>query len=166
MRSLWMACAAALILSTAREARPALTEPPAEKRVALAVIVNVNNPLLNVSLEDLRKYFLLERKFWPNGLKVAPFLCPSESVEQQILLDKLFQMSSAELRKYWVAKLFSGQIAAIPTVARNSGMATAVVAKSESAIAVMVAGNLPAGVRCLTVNGRTPMDPDYPLTRE
>jgi len=137
-------------------------EQPKEKP-ALAVIVHPNNTVTDLKLEDLRAHVLLEKKFWPNGRRVVLLLRSSQSVEQQILLDSVYKMTAEQLRKHWVAKLFAGEISAIPSVVRSSTAAGAIVSKSESAISVVLASEVPQGVRVLAINGKKPGDSGYEL---
>ena len=56
----------------------ALIEPPPDSRVeagrpkeSLAIIVNRDNPVENLSMAELRTVFLGERSHWPNGRRIT-----------------------------------------------------------------------------------------------
>lgn len=142
-----------------REGRGAGREEPD----ALAVIVNPKNPTTNLSFTQLRSYLKLEQQFWPSKERVELFLRPTRSTEMELLLSEVYRMSSDELRKYWVGKIFRGEIDARPAVIPTARAAGARVSKIEGALTVVLASEVPAGVRVLSVDGKRPGDADYPL---
>ena len=143
-------------------ARAPATTQQGEPEV-LAVIVNPKNPTTNLTWHQLRSYLKLEQQFWPNKQRSTLFLRPSSSPEMQILLAKVYRMSANELRKYWVGKVFRGEIPAKPAVVPNAAAAGTRVHKVPGALTVVLADQTPEGVRVLTIDGKKPGDPGYPL---
>lgn len=137
-----------------------------KKTVAVAVVVHAKNPVTDLSLNELRAILRMERQFWGNGKRAVLYLRPSESVEQGVLLDKVYRMSAEKLQKYWVTKLFSGEIPAKPSYVPNSESAVSRVRSSEGAISVILATDASEGVRVLTIGGAKPGDKGYPLVAE
>ena len=129
----------------------------------LAVIVHPKNPATNLDLDALRTYFKLERQFWPDKKRVKLFLRPSRSLEMQILEDVVYRMSSSELRKYWIGKVFRGEIPAKPAIVPTASAAGARVRDVPEAFTVVLANEVPEGVRVLTIDGKKPGDAGYPL---
>jgi hypothetical protein len=140
----------------------ARTEAPA----AIAVIVHPKNPVTNLSLNELRAILKLEKQFWPNGKRVTLYLPPSKSTETEILLDKIYRMPIDSLQKYWMGKRFSGEIPAKPSYVPNAEAAGSRVKESEGAIAVVLATQIPPGVRVLSIGDKRPGDAEYPLVAE
>ncbi|MGH7163363.1 MAG: hypothetical protein ACREID_07750 [Planctomycetota bacterium] len=138
----------------------------APRRVELAVIVHAKNPVTDLSLSELRAYFKMERQFWPNGRRCVLYLRPSESAEHKILLDKVYRMTNEKLQKYWVAKLFSGEIPAKPSYVPTAEAAGSRVREGEGAVSIVLAGEVPKDVRVLAVGGKRPGDAEYPLAGE
>ena len=134
-----------------------------EKAEPLAVIVNKKSKLTDLTKEELHLYFTLSKQFWPDGQRVVLLLRPNESVEQKILLKKVYKMTGQELRKHWVAKIFAGDIPAVPSIIKTSPAAIALVKKSEGAISVVRLNEVTEDVRVLTIAGKAPKDPDYSL---
>jgi len=147
-------------------ARAALAAPATSSETAIAIVVNPTNDVTNLSRDDLRAIFRLERQFWPSGRRVTLLLPPSGSVEKAVLLEQLYGVDDAGLRKYWVGELFRGAIPAIPSTVRSSDALTAAVKASEGSISVVPANAIPPGVRVLRVDGKDPRDPGYPLARQ
>jgi hypothetical protein len=73
-------------------------------------------------------------------------------------------MPVESLQKYWVGKLFSGEIPAKPSYVPNPEAAGSRVKESEGAVSVVLASDVPAGVRVLSITDKRPGDADYPLT--
>ena len=138
-------------------------EPQGPARAQVAVIVNAQNAAPDPSLDDLRAIFSLDRQFWPDGRRIVLILPRSSSVPKQVLLDRVYNMSDADLRKFWVGKLFRGAIPSIPMTLTNAPAATSAVLASDGAISAVLATEVPPGVRVLKVDGKAPDDPEYPL---
>lgn len=132
-----------------------------DKRVA--VIVNEKNPVADLSLADLRAILKLERQFWPNGRRVALFLRPGESAESRVLLDKVYKTTHEKLQKYWVSKVFSGEIPAKPSYVPTAEAAGSRVREGEGAISVVLSTEIPKDVRVLSIDGRKPDHAEYAL---
>lgn len=139
---------------------------PQRASVALAVIVNPKNPTTNLTSAQLGSYLRLEQQFWSNKQRCKLFLRPSSSVEMAILLKHVYKMSSSELRRYWVGKVFRGEISAKPSVIPTAAAAGARVRKVVGAITVVRSSEVPAGVRVLSVDGKKPGESGYPLVSE
>jgi len=141
----------------------ARSEPPSDEVPVLAVIVNPKNSTTNLTFNELRPYLKLERQFWPNKERCTLLLRPSSSPEMKILLEEVYRMNADELRKYWVGKVFRGEIPARPAVVPTAEAAGTRVRKVPAALTVVLADQMPEGVRALTIDGKKPGDPGYRL---
>jgi hypothetical protein len=137
---------------------------PRSGEVAMAVIVHGENPLRDVKSSDLKGYLRLDRQFWPNGKRVVLFLPPSDSAAKRALNEKVYGMDEDQLRKYWVRKVYAGEIPKPPQVAKGAAAAGKLVAATEGAVSVVRVDELPEGVRVLTIDGKQPGEEGYPLT--
>jgi hypothetical protein len=152
------------VLLVAFAAARAEDEPaPKERTVAVAVIVHPDNPTKELSLGELRAYLKLERQFWPNKKRCEVYLPPSRSTEYGILLDVVYQKTHKKLQKYWVRKLFAGEISAKPSFVPSSAAAVKRVKKSKGALSVIPADAVPKGVRVLLIDDKKPGEKGYPL---
>jgi hypothetical protein len=141
-------------------------EAGTEARQALAIIVNPKNSVTNLSFNELRAYFKLEQQFWPDKQRIEVFLRPSSSTEMQILLDEVYKMTSAKLRKYWVGRVFRGEIPSKPSVVPTAKSARTRVLKVPTALTVVMLDEVPEGVRVITIDGKKPGDEGYRLNLE
>jgi hypothetical protein len=142
---------------------------PKSVTVHVAVIVNAKNPINEISLAELRQYFALEKKFWPNRSRVALYLRPSKTGEQKVLLDTIYEKSSRQLKKYWKRMVFMGDIPGEPFYAATTKSAVARVKRKKGGMSVVANQKLPKTVKVLAIrvkkNGKAlrPGDAGYPL---
>jgi hypothetical protein len=131
--------------------------------LVLAVIVHPKNPVTKVSFSELRSYLKVDREFWPNRKRCDVYLPQVSSNEYDVLLQKVYRMDNKKLQKYWVRRLFAGEISAKPSYVPSAKAAGEQVLKSEGAISVVAAHEVPEGVRVLLLDGKKPGDEGYPL---
>ena len=132
---------------------------------ALAVIVHPDNATTDLTLAQLRSYFLLDRKSWPNRQRAVLYLRPSRSREMKILLDLVYRKTAAALRKHWRGQVFQGKITVKPSVVPSAAAAVERVRSRVGAFTVVLAKDVPKeGVRTLRIGGKLPGEPGYPLT--
>ncbi|MGQ0614302.1 MAG: hypothetical protein ACT4PV_11245 [Planctomycetaceae bacterium] len=160
MRSLLLLPLLALAIGVAR-AEEGAAQPRA---VVLAVIVHPKNPVSDISFSELRAMLKLERQFWPNGRRAVLYLRPGETDESNVLLEKIYKMTHEQLQKYWVGKLFSGEIPAKPSYVPTAEAAGSRVSVQEGAISIVLAGAVPKEVKVLTIDKKKVDDKEYALT--
>jgi len=129
----------------------------------LAVIVHPQKGISGVSAAELREMILMQRQHWKGGGRIYLILPQSGSPEKDVLLKRVLKMTEEQLRRHYLGKLYGGEIAAFPTVARSGAEARRTVSLAPSAIAVVDAGGLGPSVKVLRVQGRRPGDAGYLL---
>jgi len=161
-----MRCLACLLLVLASVAggqeKKDKQEKP-NKEITLAVIVHPKNPIKTVSFSELRAYLKVERQFWPNRKRCQVFLPSRKTDAYAILLKKVYRKSHNKLQKFWVRRLFSGQIPAKPSFVPSPTAAGKQVLKSQGALSIVDARKVPKGVRVLLIDGKKPGDAGYAL---
>jgi hypothetical protein len=155
-RAILLACCAAVLAASAED-------PPRKPPLELAVIVHPKNPVAKVSLAELRAYLKVEREFWPDRKRCDVYLPQSTTDEYDVLLQKIYRMSHKKLQKYWVRRLFSGEISTKPSYVPSAKAAGAEVMKSEGGLSVVAAKDVPKDVKVLLVDGKKPGEEGYPL---
>jgi ABC-type phosphate transport system substrate-binding protein len=130
----------------------------------VAVIVNPNSSITNISLGDLRKIFSGEKRSWPGGARVKIIVRPQGSHERAVLL-RLLGLSESEYKQYWAAQVFRGEVDAEPVVLPSFGMIKEAAKTFPGAIGLTDARDIKPGMdlKVLKVDGRLPGDPGYPL---
>lgn len=140
---------------------PTLAEPP--KEIALAVVVNAKNPVKKISFGELRAYLKMTRQFWPTKKRCDLYLPPHTTDAYKILLAKVYKTTHKKLQKYWVRKLFSGDIPAKPAYVPSAKAAASLIKKHLGALTVLPVDKVPKGARVLLVDGKKPGDKGYRL---
>jgi len=129
--------------------------------VEYAVIVNQKNNLDSVSVDDLKKYMKLERRYWPDEHRVTLFQRSAKTDLQKFLLDKVYGQSEKSLRKHFVSQMNRGRIGALPSVVKKSGTVVRLVSKKPGAIAVVLASEVTDQVKVLAIDGKKPGEEGY-----
>jgi ABC-type phosphate transport system substrate-binding protein len=143
----------------------ALWRPPgslaADADIAVAVRPDV--PVENLTFAELRKLMLGDRQFWSSNLRVTLLVRAPGAHERDVMLKTVYQMSEAQFRQYWIAKVFRAEAASGPRVVYSSEMAGELTSAIPGALAFFEAGQVPRGLKVLKINGKLPGDKDYPL---
>ncbi len=129
----------------------------------VAVIVHPDVPVTELSQADLRKIMLGDRQFWPGGQRIALIVRAPIAPERTVLLKKIYEMSEARYRQYWIAKVFRAEATDGPRVVVSNDKIVELVGVIPGAIAFVNANDVPAGARILQVDGSSPGDEDYPI---
>jgi ABC-type phosphate transport system substrate-binding protein len=130
----------------------------------VAVIVNPNSSITNVSLGDLRKIFAGEKRSWPGGARIKIIVRPPGSHERVVLL-RLLGISESEYKQYWAAQVFRGEADAEPVSLPSFGMVKEAAKTFPGAIGFTDARDIKPGMdlKVVKVDGHMPGDPGYPL---
>lgn len=129
----------------------------------VAVVVHAGVPLDNLSLAELRRVLLGDRQFWTPSLRVTLLIRAPRAHEREVLLRRVYQMSEAQFRQYWIAKVFRAETAAGPKIIYSNQTATELVAGIPGAIAFVSATQIPRGLKVLRIDGLLPGARGYPL---
>ena len=129
----------------------------------VAIVVRTDVPVDNLSFNDIKKLLLGDRQFWNPSLRVTLLISAPGSRERDIVLKTIYQMSEAQFRQYWIAKVFRAEAASGPRIVYSSEMAAELAGSIPGAVAFVDAGQVPKGLKVLKIDGRLPGDKDYPL---
>jgi hypothetical protein len=129
----------------------------------IAVVVHPDTPVTDLSLSEVRKVFLGERQYWNSKLPVVLMIRAPVARERDVVLKVIYQMSEAQFKQYWVAKIFRAESASPPKIVYSNDMQYELVSALPGAIAFIDARNVRPGLKVLRVDGHLPGDPEYPL---
>ncbi|HUA17305.1 MAG TPA: hypothetical protein VMB25_01090 [Bryobacteraceae bacterium] len=129
----------------------------------VAIVVPQDVPVSNISFAELRRLMLGEKQYWTSSLHVTLIARAPGSPERDIVLRTVYQMSEAQFRQYWIAKVFRDEVQNGPRVVYSSEMAGEVAASTPGALAYVDAAQVPKGLKVLKVNGLLPGQKGYPL---
>jgi len=145
---------------------PILQKPPeaqTPRGTDIAVIVHPDTPVSDLSLSEVRKVLLGERQYWNSKLPVVLLIRAPVARERDVVLRVIYQMSEAQFKQYWVAKIFRAEIVSPPKIVYSNDLQYDLVTAMPGAIAFVDARNVRAGLKVLRVDGHLPGERDYPL---
>lgn len=129
----------------------------------IAIVVRPDLPVNDMTFAEVRKLLLGDRQFWTSNLRVTLLVRAPGAREREVVLKTVYQMSEAQFRQYWIAKVFRAEVAAGPRVVYSNEMAAELAAAIPGAVAFVEAGQVPKGLKILKINGKLPGDKEYPL---
>ena len=129
----------------------------------IAVVVNPDTPVSDLSLEDVRKIFLGDRQYWTAKIPVVLLIRAPAARERDVVLRLVYQMDEVQFKRYWIAKIFRAESATAPKIVYSNDMAKELTAAIPGAIVLIDARDVSPGVKVLRVDGQLPGQPDYPL---
>jgi hypothetical protein len=129
----------------------------------IAVVVNPDVKVENLTFTELRKILLGNRQFWPSGQPVTLIVRAPVAAERTFLLQKVYDMTEAQYRQYWIAKVFRAEATAGPKVVLSNVESVELVSVLSGAIVLMDASDVPAGLKVMQVDGLLPGNRNYAL---
>jgi hypothetical protein len=136
---------------------------PAAPEMDVAIVVRPDVPVENLTFAELRRVLLGDRQFWSSNLRVTLLVRAPGARERDVVLKTVYQMSEAQFRQYWIAKVFRAEAASGPRVVYSNDMAFELAMAMPGAVAFADASQVPKGLKVLKINGVLPGDKNYPL---
>ena len=148
----------------------ALVEPTPQSRVqaapskqGLAIIVNRENSIDNLSMTDLRSMFLGERSHWPNGRRITLVMMEPGQPERETLLRDVCRMSESDLRRRFLQGLLTGEVLVSPKTLSSPAGVRKFVFNVPGAIGYVRSEDVDDSVKVVRIDGHLPGDAEYPL---
>lgn len=129
----------------------------------VAVVVNANVPVGEISFTELRRVFLGDRQFWSSNLRISLLLHAPVAHERDVLLKTVYEMSEAQLRQHWIGKVFRAEVPSAPQMFFSDEEIVQALTSIPGSIAAVDATRIPRGLKMLRVDGRLPGEPGYRL---
>lgn len=129
----------------------------------IAVVVNADTPVTDLSLAEVRKVFLGDRQYWNAKLPVVLLMRAPATRERDVVLRVIYQMSEEQYKQYWVAKVYRSEVTGAPKVVYSDDMQYQLVSAMPGAIATVDGRNVHPGVKIVRVDGMLPGERGYPL---
>lgn len=154
-----------MILATA-----AAVEPVPQSRVhaarpkdSLAIVVNRENPLENISMTELRSVFLGERTHWPNGRRITLVMMEPGQPERETLVRDVCRMSESDLRRRYLQGLLTGEVQVSPKTLASPVGVRKFVFNVPGAIGYLRPEDADETVKILRIDGHLPGEAEYRL---
>lgn len=129
----------------------------------MAVVVNPSTPISDLSMAEVRKVFRGDRQYWTKDVPVVLLIRAPRSRERDVILKTLYEMTEAQFKQYWIAKIFRAEATAAPKIVYSNDMAKELVSVIPGAIAFIPEGDVAEGLKIVKIDGRLPGERGYPL---
>ena len=129
----------------------------------IAIVVRPDVPVDALSFAELRRLWLGDRQFWSSNLRVTLLIRASGAREREVVLKTIYQMSEAQFRQYWIAKVFRAEAVSGPRIIYSNEMAAELVSALPGAVAFVDASQVSKGLKVLKINSLLPGQKGYPL---
>ena len=157
-------CSKSFLLAVALWLGGALLPAQAQDKTdQLAIIVDKSSSLDNVTLAELKKYFMAEKTKAPDGGKIILIMQDPGNPERDAILRDIYKMSESEYNDYFVGQTFTGAVASAPKSLPSGAAVKQYVAATAGAISYMRASDADDSVKILKVDGKSVGDADYGL---
>lgn len=119
----------------------------------LTVISNTNGAPSELKMSDLKSIFLGEKQRWRNGKKISIALMKTSTPAGMNTCKKIYDMSSDELKKFWLALVFEGKAEA-PVFFNTASELENFVAENPGAIGITDQPPASAETHVVLVDGK------------
>src|SRR5436190_13826139 len=82
----------------------------------VAIVVRADLPVDSLPFAELRRLMRGDRQFWTSNLRVTLLVRAPGARERDIVLKTIYEMSEAQFRQYWIAKVFRAEAASGPRI--------------------------------------------------
>ena len=130
---------------------------------AIAIVVHKDTEVDNLSLAVLRSIFLADQQFWKNRKRIILLVRAPQSDERDFVLNRIYQMSEAQFRQYWIGKMFRAEVPRGPKIVFSTDMTLELVIAIPGSISFMRADDVSDDVKLVRVDGKLPSEDGYPL---
>lgn len=130
---------------------------------AIAIVVHGDTDVENLSLGELRSIFLAEKQFWQDKQRIILLVRAPQSDERDFVLNKIYQMSEAQFRQYWIGKMFRAEVPRGPKIVFSTDMTLELVTAIPGSISFIRVADLSEDVKLVRVDGKLPSEQGYPL---
>jgi ABC-type phosphate transport system substrate-binding protein len=129
----------------------------------IAVVVHRDVPVDNLSLADLRRILLGDREFWSSGVRVVLLIRAPIARERDAAVQDVCQMTEAQFRQHWIAKVFRAESPSGPKIVYSTEMTLDQVSRVPGAISFVDSSTVSSGVKVLKIDGKLPGQAGYKL---
>ena len=131
---------------------------------AVAIVVHADVEVTDLTTNQLRRIFLADQQFWPDKSRIVLLVRAPQADERTVVLDRIYQMNESQFRKYWIAKIFRAEVAALPKIVFSANMAQELVAAIPGSITfIPLSEGIDSSIKVLSIDGLLPNDPGYSL---
>ena len=129
----------------------------------VAVVVHPAVSIDNLTMGELRRLVLGDREFWPASVRVTLLIRAPVAHERDVILKTVCQMTEAQFRQHWIAKVFRADTAVAPKIVYASQMAIDTTNQTPGAITFVDASQVGRNLKVVRIDGKLPGESGYIL---
>jgi phosphate transport system substrate-binding protein len=140
--------------------------PPGRRASAwegIAIVVDRNNPVNNVSLAQLHEILFGDRRWWAHNRPITLVTLPRGSAERETVLRSMYKMDEANYEKFFFFEVYRGELQDGPTHLASAGEVKKFVSQKPGSLGYLRASDVDSSVKVLRIDGLLPDDDGYPL---
>lgn len=131
-------------------------------RAQIAIIINPNNPITNLSITQLQQIYLGQKTTFSAGNNID--LAEDATLKEEFY-SSILNWKPLRVKKHWMNLIFSGKVSSAPKEFNHTEDLIQFVAKNKNAIAFIHYSLVPNNVKIITLDRLEPLAADYPLKR-
>ena len=136
-------------------------QAPADE--SIAIVVNQENTVDDLTVKDLRTVFLGERSHWANGRRITLVMMEPGQPERKAMLREIYHMSETDFNRHFLQGLFTGEVFVSPKTLATPVGVKKFIFNVPGAIGYVRFSDVDATVKVIRIDGRLPDDKDYEL---
>ncbi len=130
---------------------------------SVAIVVHPDVDIDAISMDQLRQIFRAEQQYWSDNSRIILLVRAPAAYERTVVLERIYQMTEDEFRRYWIAKIFRAEIPSGPKVVLSTNMARELVSVIPNSITFMLSADVGPEFKVISVDGKLPGEDGYPL---
>jgi hypothetical protein len=134
----------------------------ASERIVLAVVVAKGSPVQGLTVAELRRIFTSEGDSDSSGQRYVPFNHPPHTTDRVGFDQAVLGMSADDVSQFWIERKIRG-LPGPPRSVDSLSLLLRLIARLPGGIGYARPSQLTADVRAVRVNGKLPVDAEYPL---
>jgi len=120
----------------------------------VAIVVHPDNELVDVSRGELERIFRVDRERWSDGQRIYLVMQEEGSFQKRIVLERIYRMTSDELKRFWLAKIYRGEMTSFPKTFSSDESILRFVSRVPNAIGFIDAARADRSVKVVSIEGR------------
>jgi len=129
----------------------------------IAIVVNKDNPVDELSMREVEAIFELRQQFWRGGERVYVIIQQAHRAEKNVMLKKVYRQTDEGLNKYLLQRMFTGEISDFPQIESSNDKVKQEVRKRPNAIGFIDAKTADDSVKVLKIDRSLPGSENYRL---
>ena len=135
---------------------PGATEP-------LVIVVNRSNLVDDLTSAELRRIFLGNRSYWPNGRRITLVMREPGEPERNTILREVCGLTEDQLKNHFLHGLYTGEILVSPKILSSPMGVRKFIFNVPGAIGYLRIGDVDATVKVVRIDELLPEDKGYKL---